>query len=360
MVNLKVFVGLFRNSIKYAEKAIPTTPGLVAFSALFLNVNKDFLFVTGSDGDITNSSRISVKSNGQISFLLPPKPIQAFLSTLAHDEEIELHIEKNDDITVIRSNGSEYKFRQLSATYPPALSTNVVESKVSLPNLEMVVKSIKLACPKDSPTILLDSSESKISLYSTDGYRLSMVTIPDQTLGTFKLHLPLKVLENASKINLQSVQVDLKNDVVRFAGDTSSVTVRQISTPYQNVETVVNKHQDIAETAILNKDELLLALQRLAAVSEGEPLHCEILANELTLSVSNISLGSGKESIQLDSSNIENTRFGVSLDYFKDAIQAHNSSIITLKIQTPVDPIYLLSESNVPVLTVVMPIKISL
>jgi len=360
MVNLKVFVGLFRNSIKYAEKAIPTTPGLVAFSALFLSVNKDFLFITGSDGDITNSSRLSVKSNGQISFLLPPKPIQAFLATLAHDEEIELVIDKNDDITVTRSNGSEYNFRQLSATYPPALSTNVAEIKVTLPNLEIAVKSIKLACAKDSPTILLDSSESGILLYSTDGYRLSMVTIPDQTLGTFKLHLPLKVLENAAKINLTSVQVDLKNDVVRFAGDTSSVTVRQIATPYQNVETVVNKHQDISESAILNKEELLLSLQRLAAVSEGEPLHCEVKSGQLTLSVSNITLGSGKESIQLLSSTIENIKFGVSLDYFKDAISAHNSPTITLKIQSPVDPLYLLSESNVPVLTVVMPIKISL
>jgi|694.fasta_scaffold49328_3 DNA polymerase III sliding clamp (beta) subunit (PCNA family) len=351
--------GEIRQAIKYAEKAIPSTPGLLAFSALNFIINLNELTVIGSDGDITNSTKIKVEASNKFSFLLPPKPILGYLATIPDDEDITLIYNENEDVELSRKDTAKYLLRPLSTTYPPAIVANSPEQSLILDDLEGIVKAIKPSTGKENQSILIESKIDSISFCSTDGYRLTKVEVRGQSFGEAKLHLPLKVLENLSKISVNKVQIDTKNDIIRFSSDSASVTARQIATPHQNVDNIVSKHVDFTYEAVLNKDQIIPALNRLLAVSEGEPLVCEIKKDQMTLSVSNISLGSGSENITLTHSNCDELKFGVSLTYLKDAVSAHTSSDIKIKLNSPLDPIFLLSESSKPVLSIVMPVKIN-
>jgi DNA polymerase-3 subunit beta len=356
-MKLTATAGALRTALNIARQAIPSTPSLLAYSAVQLVVDNDSLRITGSDGDTTIVTSLPLEGSIAGTVLVLPKPIHSYLMTLESDRLVTISLtEQLDELSVTPVGSSAYRFRTVSSTYPqPAIASGKL-LPVNFSKLSAALGAVRTAVAKDNPVVQIVSSDSMLVLHATDNYRLTRAELPEAAFGTFLGVLPLSVLDRVTKLEPTSVTIDSRAKVISFSSESTTVTSRLLAVPFPAVEGVLESSPPNAATILSSR--LVEACSRLASVTESSPVRCRLSKSTLDLDVTNADLGSGEEQVDLMSHNSEVVfEFLARLTYLQDAVNATSASEVTLAYSGPVQPLFITGTESLKVTTVVMPVR---
>ena len=97
---------------------------------------------------------------------------------------------------------------------------------------------------------------------------------------------------------------------------------------------------------------------RSTVASAGRPVLVSIAGDELSLSLDDVQVGSGAETLELVNATNAEVTFGVNLTYLSDAVAAHPSTEVEIGWTAPDKAVFISSrEDDMPVTIVVMPVR---
>lgn len=358
-MELTVAVSDLRDALVAARHATPANPAVVAYSGVLLKADSSTLTVTGFDGDfcVRAVTAADVTTAGQ--FLVQPRPLAAYLSTLPDDVSCTLGVD-GVDLTLAVPGGRPYRFRAVTAAFPapPACAATPVE--VNFSRFALALGAVRTAVAKDPAVVQLVSDTDGLTLHATDNYRLAKSHLPEAGFGEFTGLVPLAVLERAARLHVRSVQVDPAARIVVFdCGPVTLTTRLVVGTEFPAVHGVLAA---VPPTRVrIPAADTLRALAPLAALTESSselsPVTVTIDGPLMTIAASNADTGSGVEEVSLPVAIAAPFSFQVRLPYLREALSGLTAGELTLAFSSPHQPLYLLTDAPVATTVVVMPVR---
>lgn len=347
--------GALREALTMARHATPAHPTIAAYTGVLLEVTDGQVSFTGSDGEttITAIAAANTRSTGQI--LLLPRPLGNFLANLESNETIYARLNSTEDLEVEPEGSSAYSFRRMVASFSTPNQPKTAPRSVDLSRLDLAIAAIRSSTVKDMPGVQLVSSESGLTLHTTDNYRLSRAILPEGGFGVFTGLVSLNILERVARMNINEITVDPKGRTLRFSGPSVAVTTRLLSMSFPDVSGFLEFTPP--SEAVFSIAQLRRLLPRLNSVAEQSPLKVRLEGKLMTLSASNVDLGTGSESLQLSQPVPVPFEFLVKPAFLLDVCNSHDSEHITLGYTSPTEPLFVRSIEKLEVTSVLMPIK---
>lgn len=346
-----------RDALDRVSKVVPKLPTQAVYAGVRLRVRDGELTVTGSDeGTTTITVKVPVTDTAAGDRVLLPKPLIAFLATLAPTTPVAFTASSAPELTVQAAGAAPYTFRLMEATFA---NTSVPSAQVfdaDLTQIATAVKAVK-ACASVVNVVQIVSTPDEVRLHATDGKRVARASLPGVSFGTYTGLLALSDIERVAETLATQVALDKRGRVFTASNDTTTVIARQVEQPFPPVNSALDDRPPF-QTQIPGA-KVMRALTRLAAVSDKRPLIVSIAGDQLTLSTDSASVGSGRENVELDVPSRYEATFALFLDYFRDAIAAHPTGDLTLGWGEPQRPVFVTSAGPIPVITVVMPLNMN-
>jgi len=327
---------------------------MMAYSAVSLSAKGDSLVLTGSDGELTVSSKAAASVSEAGSSLVQPRPLSAWLATV-EAERLELVDDGSGDLVISAGGSSPYRFRTLSTSFPATPRLAGSPKPVNLAGLSEAISSVAKSVDRDNRIVQLVSSDTALRINATDTYRLTQAVIEGAGFGDFSGLVPLSLLEQLSD-DVESVVVDGSGRVLELRSPTTTWTTRLAASAFPAVDSVLANVP--ASSAILPVVATRRALGRLKAIVDQEPLHCSFSKKEAVFSVPGSPLGSGSESVPLEGGPETAFEFGVNLSYLDEALGVRSAEKVTVYYSASVAPLFFISSGRVQVTSVVMPVRL--
>lgn len=356
LMDLNTTAGALRHALTTASQATPSRPALAAYGGCLLLLKQNRLSVVGADGELTIATKLDVdgKTDGQA--LVPPRPLQSFLATVAADAAV--HVVADSGAVEVTATGlAPYRFRTLQATFPMPAANRAKPVGVNFELLGRAVAAVRAAVSSEHGGVEIVSDDSSLSLRATDNYRLHAATIGGAGFGTFTGVIGFDVLDRLAKHNIDGVSIDGKGRSVRFSGDDVVVSARLLGVPFPPVGSYLEIEQPTK--IVLNIAEFRAKLTRLATVGDTAPILCQAAGKTMTLGVTNPELGSGSETIELDQAVGDEVEFYADHGYLSEAFAAHETNTVQLSYAQSLQPVVLRSnvEGGVAVTTLIQPVR---
>lgn len=344
-----------REAIERATKVVPKNPSQAVYAGVRLRVRGGDLTVTGSDeGETTVIVTVPVTDAAPGDKVLLPKPLEMFLATLAPSTSVTVTAGAGPELCVHPAGASPYTFPGMEVTFPntAAPAAQLFDADLSL--LALAVKAVKDSAAVNKIVQVTACAEG-LRLHATDGRMLARATLPGVDLGSFTGLLPFAVLERIGEVSATTVALDKRGRVFTASNDTVTIIARQVESPFPNVNSILDDPPPF--TAHIPVRRVLQALTRLSAVSGERPVVISIAGDQLTLTTKSESVGAGREQVDLDMPSPSEITFGANVKFFRSALAAHPAGDVTLGWSSPERQFFLTSAGDVPITTVVMPVK---
>ena len=341
-------------ALSSAQRATPARPSMMAYSAVSLVAKGTELVLTGSDGELTVSSRAVANVIEAGSSLVQPRPLSAWLTTV-DAESLELTDDGSGDLIISAGGAHPYRFRTLSTSFPATPRLAGAPKPVELTGLSEAIASVSKSVDRDNRIVQLVSSDSALRINATDTYRLTQAVIDGAGFGDFTGLVPLSLLEQLSE-DVESVVVDTSGRVLELRSPSTTWTTRLAASAFPAVESVLINVP--ANSVTLPVSATRRSLARLRSVVDQEPLHCTFSRREAAISVPGSPLGSGSESIPLEGGPETPFEFGVNLTYLDEALGVRSAEKVTVFYSASVAPLFFISSGKVSVTSVVMPVRL--
>jgi DNA polymerase III sliding clamp (beta) subunit (PCNA family) len=344
-----------RDALSRVRQVIPSTPSLIAYTAVLFQCRDGALDMTASDGDTTMTVTVNVADAVDGSSLLVPKPLLGFLGSVDADVPVRVDVTETGDVTVSAQGLRPYTFRPLSATFPlPQKPASGVRPE-SMAHFATALSAVKAAHDRETTAVQLVSDGSQLTVHATDRFRLARAVLPGAGFGTFTGVLSLPVLERVARMEPSEVTVDMKNRQLSFRGADAVLTSRLLAVPFEAVETILLAAPP--EVTGFPARECARALSRLASVAEQGTLSIEFNEREMHLQASATEIGSGHEVVELTSPVPAPFRLLLRARYLQEAVTAMADATVAVSYSAPLQPVFLSCHAPFPITHVVMPVK---
>lgn len=308
------------------------------------------IHVTGSDGELGIRRRLAgnVEEHGRI--VCHAKPLIAYAGAV--NEDTILDVAKEGPMLRITGGGRVYNFSVIEQNYLPVEEPGEGAHIVAVGCLIDALAAVKHAIDPRSSLIKCSVSGGVLRMYSTDMYRGASASFDTDGDGTWAVLFPAAGLSTALRLGPHSMHIDPRGRIAAFYGESSLVSVRLAAAEFPAIESVLEQRGETTWT--LPTTETLRALRRLAAVSGGEALRCEIAEGELCIQASS-GEGAGVEYVLVDGE--ASGTFGASAQLLVDALDAVGGEKVSLQYQDPRKALHISGRrGGCEVVSVVMPV----
>lgn len=353
-ISFTTSVSDLHNAITAVKQVLSSTSSLVAYSGIFFEVKNDTLKVTASDGDNTMTACVPVSLSTDGSVLVAPKPLSSLLSGILHEKtDVRFSIQETGDIFVEFGEFAPYTLRPITATFPiSAAPTNSVEN-VNFKLLSESVVACRKSAGRDGAAIQFVSDDADLSLYSTDGFRLSCAVISGGGFGSFSGVLSLPACERVAKLKPTGIAVDTQTKSLTFLGGNITYTTRLLATPFPAVEVILDTMPDIVTGT--DRSSLVNAITRLSSI--GEIVTLEFKDNNLTLTASSAETGEGSEILVLTKPVVAPFRAQLKTMYMLDALNSSDHPNVEIAYSGEKKPVFFVVKDVVEITQVIMTIQ---
>lgn len=349
-------VGNLRNALDKAAIAIHDKPMIAVRAYARITVAKGGpkpVRITGSNDHMNVVAAVEyIKIDAPGEALVHPAPLRGLLATLPADETIDLET-TDTHLRVTRAGGSPYTFLLEAGDYPDPIEVRDKKSSVNLDFLPQALNAAKRSMDPDTKVIRLKSTEDNVSLYSTDGSRLTQVVATGYGFGDLDTVLSSTALEAIVKVNPSVVAFDRK--AVNATSDEASLTVRSENIQFQDFTPVLSKVPNYAVT--IDRKDLQEKLKRLHAVDPSAVVTLGINNDGIVMALSRSIATYGQESIVIEEGPEELISISINLEYLRDAVSSHVSPEVRIGFSGPKEPVLIKSNFNrIDTISVIMPV----
>jgi len=288
------------------------------------------------------------------------------------DESIQIEVSSN---AFLRITCARVEFNLAGTTaeeYPtlPAFSSDHLILIQPLILSEMIEKTMYAACMDETRYnlngVYLEhlSDTEKLRMVATDGHRLAYI---DRFLGTDLTSLPAGVIiprKGLAELK-HLVDEDDGNDFKISFDETSGIAsrdnvtlfMRLIEGEFPTYQQVIPR--EISHQLIINKDEFLRAIRRVALLSaeRSHAIRLDLTENHIRLSSNNPDLGEAREDLDVDYAGSE-LSIAFNAHYLIDALTVIHAKEVYLGFHDPLSPARMIPTDDDDTLAVVMPMRV--
>src|SRR5690554_335910 len=376
-MNFSINRDLLLDNLIIMQRGLPLRTSLPILTTIKFDVKEDHIVLTSSNTDIAIQILIDDEdlSIGKSGVLTIPGKFLIDIIRKATSERIEFNLIE-DRIVVVKSNRSEFKLRLMDPTdYPDIdfLDNNQEPLVIDADLLKTIIKetSYAVATSEKRPILTgvnLKYNDNNLLVVATNSYRLSQKEVKLRSKANdFNIVIPGKNLDELNKIldtNTEEVLMYVSHNKVLFKIDNILFQSSLLEGQYPNTSRIIPT--EFSVTIPFNKDELLLAVERVSLLSpKDRDTNYNIIKLKLNtdhtveLLSNNKEIGDANEVLPPTgdvTGSIINIAF--SSRHLLDALRSFNSSEIVIKFAGEVRPFIINSLEDDSLLHLILPVRI--
>ena len=369
------------NSLTLASRAVPSRPTHPVLANILLRADKEANQVSLTAFDLSlgicTSFAAEVIEGGEIA--LPSKLLVDIVSRLP-DGDITLD-DKADTcgegiIVTLKPRKGKYQVRAMSAEEFPELPAIGSWSSIDLqiPTLIEGLRATLFASSTDETKQVLTGvhltiSKDSLEFASTDGHRLAVIIIENETdnddQDQIEVTVPTKALRELQKMLLshskseESVSLCLDDGQVAFNWQNQRLTSRTLEGEYPAYRQLIPKVFERQVT--LERKQFISTLERIAVLADQKNNIVKVSINsddqEITLSCEAQDVGSGTESLpaQISGGDID---VAFNVKYLMEGLKELTSSEIQMHLNQSLTPVIFTPLSGMKMTYLAMPVQL--
>lgn len=364
--------------IKGLQIALPIATGkatLPILSNVLLETEDNKLKIAASDLETSVSFYIKAEIVEQGSITIPAKRFFDIIKEVVSDE---IEIKNIDgDIVNIKAGKSKFVLNGINKKDYPLINEFPQQDHITLNAknfADMLIKTV-YAVSKDAQRYILNGvylslKENELTIVSTDGKRLAYVV--DNTIqNPLKLEKIAIIPTKAAVDIIKIIRTNTENKELLFAFTEENIIAIKfgditffaavIDGKFPNYQQILPQENQDLIIVKLNVAQTLSAIKQaalftLANVGVASPVKLTFDKNQLLVSASSSTAGSGEIEMDVEFSNKKVTLL-FNPQYLKDVLQNIECENVILNYSTETAPAYFIPENNSHYINVVMPIR---
>jgi DNA polymerase-3 subunit beta len=331
------------------------------------------LIVTGTDLDITASTRVDANVDDAGSFCVPAATFSDMARKFESGADVSLALD--GDVLTVRSGRSRFKLPTLPASdFPDAERKNLPHGfDLHASSLSALFGKTFFAISKEEVRFYLNGiylhfvevgGAPKLRAVATDGHRLARFDIPapEGSSGMPGVIMPRKtvetVLRHISESDGAVASVALSENQIRFAMGPTTIVSKLIDGTFPDYARVIP--QDLPHRATLDSAAFSSALARVSTIQSARGRAVKLSFGEggaLRLSVRDPDHGDATDEIDVDWKG-EPLEVGFNGSYVQTILSAISSDRVVMKLSDPGSPCVFISPESEAMLAVLMPMRV--
>lgn len=369
-MKLQILQENLEKAVNITTRFASTKAQLPILGNILLSVRKSKIYISSTNLEISASVQVGAKVDEEGEISIPAKVMADLISNLPKET---IDIDSDKEQLKISTNGFSSTILGMNATDFPNVP-NIIEEKdsISFPKKELSesLNKVSFATSTDETRPILTGvlfilEEGKLSLVSTDGFRLSKKTIVVPSLkGKNKsVVIPKGVLLEIGRGIFVSdnilVKLEENEKQAIFGLDDTVLTSRLLEGEYPNFEKIIPKESTIKIS--LDKEELLRAV-KLASIFARESanvIKIKVLKESIKISAESGQAGSQETKVDAKvEGEIKDFEIAFNFRYLEEFIHSVVGEEIAMEFLNSTSAGVFKDTSDPNYIHLIMPVKI--
>ena len=360
------------NALNIVSRAIsPKNPRSILTGVKF-ELNKNGLFLTGSDSDVSIVTKIPLEENGNniITVFEPGVTVISCKYILEIVRKLEgefINLETFDDSVIkITDHISNFSLNCMDNKAYPVLDLNVSGNTIRLQTSELneiISQTVFAASDKETRPILTGVNfkclGSSLECVATDSYRLAKKVVNVNDAPTFNVTIPAKTLSEIQKImsDQPSVELSVSDKKVIFRMANTLLSTRVINGMYPDTSKLVPNSFEYNLQTMAHAFVSSIDRASLLSIDRNNIVKLSMSNERVNLTSNSQEIGSVVESIQ--NYKYEGSRLDISFTakYVTEAIKALGSEEITIGFNGDMKAFVIRNKEDKTALQLVLPVR---
>ena len=344
-----------------ANRAVGTRTALPVLQGLLCEVSGTTLRVTGTDLDMTVRTQAEVEVIEEGRAVIPGRLLSEAVRKMPAGQ---VTIGVSDTDIEIQGNGPRFTLRPLNVEDFPVLD-EVVSEGVEVDGEELVdaINQVTIAASGDGARpiltgVLFESSEEGLRMVATDSYRLAKRDLAGVGLEGTALVPARGLRELARTIGAPKVIAQLRDREAVFSSDRGTLRLRLIDGNFPKYQSLLPK--TYPNQVVLNKEELLDALGRVALVAEDHiPVRLKLMEGGVEVTVTRQDVGGESEHLSGEfTGSDEEVTIAFNPRYLQDGVNAMPGESVRIQVIDSYKPSVLDTGTEGNFLYLLMPVRV--
>lgn len=344
-----------------ANRAVGTRTALPVLQGLLCEVSGTTLRVTGTDLDMTVRTQAEVEVMEEGRAVIPGRLLSEAVRKMPAGQ---VTIGVSDTDIEIQGNGPRFTLRPLNVEDFPVLD-EVVSEGVEVDGEELVdaINQVTIAASGDGARpiltgVLFESSEEGLRMVATDSYRLAKRDLAGVGLEGTGLVPARGLRELARTIGAPKVIAQLRDREAVFSSDRGTLRLRLIDGNFPKYQSLLPK--TYPNQVVLNKEELLDALGRVALVAEDHiPVRLKLMEGGVEVTVTRQDVGGESEHLSGEFTGTdEEVTIAFNPRYLQDGVNAMPGESVRIQVIDSYKPSVLDTGTEGNFLYLLMPVRV--
>ena len=334
-------------ALSNVSHSVPVRSTSNILEGILIEVNDDVMKLTATDTNITIESSIDVKSDGNLSFVVPAKLFTAIVNKLPEDEMM-INYDPSSVKIMIKCGGSNSElicFR--SEEFPKIfLDEGVNTVYLSKEDVKKLIRKTAFSASADDfngilTGVLLEIKEGRMRMVGVDPYRIAVYNIDVDNSIDISVVIPAKLINETAKIisddgdDRMSFEIADGKAVMKF--DNNKVIINTFSGKFIDYGRILSKQGNI--NVRVKKNDLLRSTERaslLASVQNNNLIRFDIQGDLIIIKSLNEE-GNIEEKVEIINDG-ESLNIGLNSKYLKDALSVIEDEEIIINFRDSVSP----------------------
>jgi len=317
--------------------------------------------VTGTDLDMTVRTQAEVEVIEEGKAVIPGRLLSEAVRKMPAGQ---VTIGVSDTDIEIQGNGPRFTLRPLNVEDFPVLD-EVVSEGVEVDGEELVdaINQVTIAASGDGARpiltgVLFESSEEGLRMVATDSYRLAKRDLAGVGLEGTGLVPARGLRELARTIGAPKVIAQLRDREAVFSSDRGTLRLRLIDGNFPKYQSLLPK--TYPNQVVLNKEELLDALGRVALVAEDHiPVRLKLMEGGVEVTVTRQDVGGESEHLSGEFTGTdEEVTIAFNPRYLQDGVNAMPGESVRIQVIDSYKPSVLDTGTEGNFLYLLMPVRV--
>lgn len=344
-----------------ANRAVGSRTALPVLQGLLCEVSGTTLRVTGTDLDMTVRTQAEVEVIEEGRAVIPGRLLSEAVRKMPAGQ---VTIGVSDTDIEIQGNGPRFTLRPLDVEDFP-VQEEVVSEGVEVDGEELVdaINQVTIAASGDGARpiltgVLFESSEEGLRMVATDSYRLAKRDLAGVGLEGTGLVPARGLRELARTIGAPKVIAQLRDREAVFSSDRGTLRLRLIDGNFPKYQSLLPK--TYPNQVVLNKEELLDALGRVALVAEDHiPVRLKLMEGGVEVTVTRQDVGGESEHLSGEfTGSDEEVTIAFNPRYLQDGVNAMPGESVRIQVIDSYKPSVLDTGTEGNFLYLLMPVRV--
>lgn len=329
-MEIKIHKDEMSKSMSLVSSIVPSHPSLFVISNMLIEVERNTIFMSATDLDISMRIRQEVEAEESGNAIVPARKLFDVIRELPQDDIV---MRREGEKLVIDCGRGHFELQTFPGEDYPSLPKVDFDEALEMGGETLItgIDQTMFAVSKDQARpiltgVLLEVKDDLIGIVATDGHRLARF----RKMGSYRkegkerdLIIPMKALGQMKKLfeDCETIEIAVAKKQIAFRGDGKEMYTRLIEGPFPNYELVIPQNNE--KEAVIDKNSLIHATRRMQVIANPTTRRVtfEFMQGQLSLKVTTRDVGQAHETMDIEYDD-EPIEISFNASYMEEALKA--------------------------------------